>query len=659
MADAEIRKKLLEKANTLPLTPGVYLMRDRTGRVIYVGKSRRLKSRVSQYFQNSDKNVKTERMVSMVRDFDYYLCDNEMEALSLENTLIKQYTPKYNIRLKDAKSYPYIKITAEEYPRLVFTRKRDSDKAKYFGPYSGSGTAYTLIELLNRTLRLPNCSRVFPRDIGRERPCIYYQMNRCCGVCTGTVPPEEYRQSVRYAAELLSGRSDTVRRQLEAEMAAFAEQERYESAARCRDTLRALNAIREKQKVVASPDTEQDVVALYSDDFCSCISVFYIRSGVLHDTADFLYGADSILEPEDMTTFLSEHYRTRAYIPPKILLAFEMDPEDIRMLTDFLSGLAGRRVHIYTPERGTLHTLCNLVEKNAAEKAKRYRMETETKEGTLVRLADMLSLETYPERIEAYDISNLGAEHLTAGMVVCRNGAFSKADYRSFKIRTVEGTDDYASMREALSRRLSHLSDAEGSFSERPDLILLDGGRGHVSVVRELLRELQLEIPVFGMVKDDYHKTRALCTDCEEISIVRQQDVFGLIYRLQEEVHRYTVRCMEAAKRKTLTTSVLTVIPGIGTAKAKKLLLAFGGVNALKAATPEQVATVKGISKRDAEAVFAYYHGGAEKPNADAEAGMEAAAKAKTTADAVTDAEATIDTEAGSNAAAETGGERI
>ena len=386
--------------------------------------------------------------------------------------------------------------------------------------------------------------------------------------------------------------------------------------------------LREKQKVVASPDTEQDVVALYSDDFCSCISVFCIRAGVLHDSQDFLFGADSILEPEDMTSFLAEHYKLRADIPPKVLLAFETDPEDLGMLSEVLSSLAGRRVHVYTPERGTLHTLCALVEKNAAEKAKRYRMDTETKEGTLVRLAGLLSLESYPERIEAYDISNFGSEHLTAGMIVCRDGAFCKADYRSFRIRTVEGTDDYASMREALSRRLAHLSDASGSFSEPPDLILLDGGRGHVSAVRELLRGLGLEIPVFGMVKDDYHKTRALCTAEEEISIARQQDVFSLIYRIQEEVHRYTLRCMEAAKRKTLTTSALTVIPGIGPAKAKKLLLALGGLAALKAADPGQLAAVRGISRRDAGAVYAYFHGGAGEADAandaaDAPAGQE------------------------------------
>ena len=607
------KRRLLEKANTLPATPGVYIMRDQNGKVIYVGKSRKLKNRVSQYFQNSDKGIKTQRMVSLVRDFDYHLCDNEMEALSLENTLIKQYTPKYNIRLKDAKSYPYIKITKEEYPRLVFTRRRDSDKARYFGPYSGAGTAYALIELLNRTFRLPNCSRKFPKDIGRERPCIYYQMNRCCGVCTGEVTVEEYNRLVKLAADLLSGRNDEVRKNLEAQMLAYAEEERFEAAAQCRDTLRAIGAIREKQKVVASPDTEQDVFALYSDDFCSCVSVFYIRSGVLQDTGEYVYGADSILEIEDMTTFLCEHYRRREYIPQKILLAFQMEDEDVEMLSDYLSQLAGRKVYLHTPERGELHTLCELVEKNAAEKAKRYRLDSEAQEGTLLKLASLLQLESYPQRIEAYDISNLGSEHLTAGMIVYADGKFKKSDYRSFRIKTVDGTDDYGSMRETLFRRLSHLEDGEGSFAELPDLILLDGGRGHVSVIRELLNEMGLQIPVYGMVKDEYHKTRALCTDSEEISIAKERDLFSLIYRIQEEVHRYTVKCMENAKLKTLTTSTLTDIEGIGEVKAKKLLLAFDGLRAIREASVDALAEVKGISKRDAEAIYLYYHGTDEK----------------------------------------------
>jgi len=603
------RERLLEKANTLPLCPGVYIMRDRRGKVIYVGKSRKLKNRVSQYFQNSEKNLKTARMVSLVQDFDYYLCDNEMEALSLENTLIKQYTPKYNIRLKDAKSYPYIKLTAGEYPRLVFTRRRDSDKAKYFGPYSGSGTAYALIELLCRTLRLPTCSRSFPKDIGRERPCIYYQMNRCCGVCTGKVSPEEYRQSVQYAADILGGKIGTVKKELEQQMYDYAEEERFEAAARCRDTLAALNAIGEKQKVVASADTEQDVIALYSDELCSCVSVFYVRAGVLQDKADFLYGADSILETEDLTTFLCEHYKAREYIPARILVANSLEEADTALLSDYLSRMAGHKVTVRVPERGSLRTLCDMVEKNAADQAKLYKINTERNETTLARLAELLRLESYPTRIEAYDISNRGKEHLTAGMVVCKDGKLSKADYRTFHIRSVvDSTDDYASMREALARRLEHLADSEGSFAEIPDLILLDGGRGHVSVVRELLAEKGIDLPVFGMVKDDFHKTRALCTDGEEISIAKEHEVYSLIYRLQEEVHRYTVSRMENAKRKTLRTSSLTKIDGIGDIKAKKLLKAFGGMAGVKGATEEELAAVSGISAQNARSIWLYFH---------------------------------------------------
>ncbi len=603
----DIQKKLLEKANTLPLTPGVYLMRDKNDRVIYVGKSRKLKNRVSQYFQEGEKPIRTARMVSMVREFDYYLCDTEIEALSLENTLIKQYAPKYNVRLKDAKSYPYIKITDEDYPRVVFTRKCDADKALYFGPYSGVGTAYSLIELANRTMGLPTCSHRFPKEIGRVPPCTYYQMGRCCGVCTGEVTVEDYRARIKLAAELLNGRNDSVRREIERRMMEYAEQERFEAAAACRDTLKALRAIGEKQTVVASPDTEQDVVALYSDDFCSCISIFYIRSGILQDSADFLFGADNILEPEDVASFLYEHYRARAYIPPKLLLGFPLGEDERETLSEGLSRLAERRIHVHTPERGRLHTLCRLVERNAAEKAKRYRIESEGRETTLAALAALLRLETYPQRIEAYDISNLGREHLTAGMIVCKDGKFSPSDYRSFQIKSVEGVDDYASMREALSRRLAHLQDAEGSFSELPDLILLDGGQGHVSVIRELLAEKELPIPVFGMVKDDYHKTRALCTDGEEISIAREREIFSLIYRIQEEVHRFTVKRMETAKRKTVTTSSLTAIEGIGPAKAKKLLSVMS-LSAIKKADAATLAAVKGIGQRDAEAIYAYFH---------------------------------------------------
>ena len=604
----DIRKNLLDKANSLPLTPGVYIMKDREGRVVYVGKSRKLKNRVSQYFQNSEKTVKTARMVASVWDFEYFLCDTEIEALTLENTLIKQHSPKYNIRLKDAKSYPYIKITDEAYPRLIMTRKRDKDKGKYFGPYSGVSTVFSVLDTLRTVLALPTCNRRFPRDIGKERPCLYYQMGRCCGPCTGKISEAEYAATVALAADILRGNTGEVKRRLTEEMYAHAEAERFEAAARCRDTIGALERLRQKQTVVASPDSEQDVIGFYSDEVAACVSVFYIRGGAVIDKEEFLAGGERILDEDTLGAFICEHYRVREYIPKQILLSFPLSTDELEGLSRYLSTMAGHKVTVRTPERGNNHTLCELVRSNAAEKVRQYRLDAEKDEGVLVRLAEILELPTYPSRIEAYDISNLGAEHLTAGMIVCEDGKLNKADYRHFKIKTVADTaDDYASMREALSRRLEHLSDREGSFAKLPDLILLDGGRGHVGVIQELMAERGLDIPVFGMVKDDFHKTRALCTHDGEISIARENGVFALIYRIQEEVHRFTVSRMDAAKRKTLTHSTLTKIKGIGDAKAKALLSAFGGMAGVKAATEEEIAAVKGISKADAAGIREYF----------------------------------------------------
>ena len=601
-------KILLEKANGLPVRPGVYIMKNAAGSVIYVGKSRKLKNRVSQYFQNSEKNVKTANMVRQVKDFDYYVCDTEIEALSLENTLIKQYSPKYNIRLKDAKSYPYIKLTDEEYPRLVMTRKRQSDGGKYFGPYSGTSTVYSVINTLSAVLGLPTCKRSFPRDIGKERPCLYYQMKKCCGVCTGGISAEEYAEKIRFASDVLRGNTASVKTELTDKMFEAAENERFEAAAKYRDTLSALDRLGQKQKVVAAPGTEHDVIALYNDDVCSCISVFYIRDGAVSDKSEYVFGKDRIVDEATIAAFICELYRVREYIPKSILLSFDMEGEDVEAVAQYLSGIAERKVNIRTPERGEMKTLCDMVRDNAAEKAKVYRAEAEKDEGVLLRLMELLDLEVYPERIEAYDISNIGHEHITAGMIVAEGGKLKKADYRSFKIRSVtDGTDDYQSMREALSRRFAHLEDEDGSFAALPDLILLDGGRGHVSVVRELLCEMGIDVPVFGMVKDEYHKTRALCTDAEEISIARENSVFVFVYKLQEEVHRFTVSKMSNAKSKTLTKSSLTKIKGIGDAKAKVLLKALGGYTSVKNASVDELCMVKGISRTDAENIVEYF----------------------------------------------------
>ncbi len=600
------RAELLVKANELPIRPGVYIMRDRSGKVIYVGKSAKLKNRVSQYFQNGEKNIKTEKMVSSVFEFDYILCDTEIEALSLENSLIKQYSPRYNIRLKDSRSYPYIKITNEEYPRIVFTRTRLSDKAKYFGPFSGTGTAFEIMSLLNKTLGIPSCKLKFPRDIGKGRECLYYQMKQCCGVCQGHVTKEEYNELIKCAVDILKGNTKQAISTLEEQMLAHSEAEQFEAAIKCRDTIRALQKIRERQKVVDSPDEEYDVIALYADELCSCIAIYSVREGILNGKNEYLFGADKILDDETLTSFLFDYYSRSDSVPKRIILDSSVHLEE-ELLCEFLSEQAGRRVTLWTPQRTEMKKLCELVFSNAREKAQAFVKEYEKDNSILIRLMELLELDSVPERIEAYDISNLGSEHKTGGMVVYIDGKPKKSDYRSFTIKDVKDTDDYACMRETLKRRLSHLSDMQGSMGEYPDLILLDGGKTHVGAVKEVLCEMDISIPVFGMVKDDFHKTRALCTESEEISIAREQAVYGLIYRIQEEVHRFTVARMSNAKSKTIKKSSLESIKGIGPSKAKALLSHFGGVGGVKGASLDELLEVKGISLQDAKNIIDHY----------------------------------------------------
>ena len=608
-------EELLSKANSLPLSPGVYIMKDKHGKVIYVGKSRKLKNRVSQYFQNSQKNTKTQKMVFSAEDFEYIVCKTEIEALSLENSLIKQYTPKYNIKLKDAKSYPYIKITADEYPKIEFTRARLSDKAKYFGPFSGTSTVYSILDILHKSLGIPNCKRSFPRDIGKERPCIYYQMKKCCGVCTGDVSKEEYDSLIHCAADILRGNTAKAKASLEEQMMFFAEEERFEAAARCRDIIRALERIHQKQNVVASPDANVDAFGLYSDELSTCISAMYIRNGAVNDKTDWIFGRDTISDSSDLISFLVEHYNLRDDIPKNIIISFDLDEADVAAIEEYLFERVGHKVNVKRPERGQLKGLCDVAAGNAQEKARQSLLDAQKDESVLFTLAQMLKLETLPMRIEAYDISNIGAENIVAGMVVYVNGKQCKADYRSFNIKTVQGApDDYSSMREAIRRRINHLkSDTTGSFSEYPDLLLIDGGKGHVAVVREMLSQEGIDIPVFGMVKDDFHKTRALCTENEEINIAREKAVFMLIYKIQDEVHRFTVGRTTNAKRSTLKHSSLEKISGIGPKKAKTLLLAFGTLFAIKNASKDEIASVRGISASDAYNVYNYYHNNQDK----------------------------------------------
>lgn len=610
--DEERLQRLREKANQLPLQPGVYIMHDKADKIIYVGKSKVLKNRVSQYFhEHAGHAPKTARMVSNVADFEYILCDSEMEALTLENSLIKLHTPKYNIRLKDDKNYPYIRITINDaFPEISMVRKRTADGARYFGPYSSAQAVSRILVTIRKSFRIASCKKSFPRDIGKERPCIYAQIGQCCAPCTGKVSSEQYKEIFRDITAMLRGSFEDVRKSLQEKMEHAAENLEFEAAAIYRDRIDSLSKLWQKQKVVAAPDAEQDVIGIYRGDTCSCISVFYIRGGCLIDSEHFNFGADQIMEDENIPAFLSEFYTMREFIPKELLLGFPLDTDDLASLTAFLSKKAGRKINVRIPERGDAKKLCEMACENAEQNAKQYQFESEKDNKTLIKLASMLGLEVVPERIEAYDISNLGAEHITAGMIVCENGKFIKKDYRTFSIRETTGApDDYASMKEALRRRLEYILHPTGSgFGETPpDLILLDGGKGHVSTVLGLMEELGLDIPVMGMVKDEFHKTRALTDGVREINIAREQSVFVYVYKIQEEVHRYTVSRMMGAKNKTMKKSSLEEIDGIGAAKAKLLLSHFKSLTAIRNATMEELCEVDGISEALARNIRAYF----------------------------------------------------
>ena len=625
MSDQRLAR-LREKASKLPKSPGVYIMENASGKVIYVGKSRSLRDRVYQYFVGSH-DVKTEKMASSVNDFRFITCQTEIEALALENSLIKQHTPRYNIKLKDAKSYPYLKFSAGEYPKLEVTRTRTKDGGTYFGPYSGISTAYSVMETLQRSLGLPSCKRRFPEDIGKERPCMYYQTGRCAGICTGKVSAEEYRDTVAIAKEILRGKTASVMAELEAKMMECAEAERFEEAARCRDSLAAIRKLGERQKVVGAPDAECDVISFASVGKGECAAVFYVRGGYVSDSEHFVFGDSEITgftanaednsyanaenaeaEESPLVAFVMSLYQGREYIPGLILISEELCDSDRGVLEEYLTNLGGHKVSLRTPQRGDGVRLCEMAAEDAIRHFENRQRKMRREEKLLFDFANLLKLEVIPERIEAYDISNLGAEHITAGMVVFENARPKKSDYRYFRIESTAGQDDYGSMREAISRRLAHLADEEGSYSKMPDLILLDGGENHVSVITELIRGLGLEIPVVGMVKDHHHKTRALVTESGEVSIARREDIFRFIYGIQEEVHRFTVSRMSQAKRKTMRRSSLEDIAGIGPAKAKALLGHFGKLAALKEASADDIAAVKGISAADAENVWVHFH---------------------------------------------------
>ncbi len=605
-------ERLRDKANSLPQSPGVYIMKDSDASIIYVGKSKKLKNRVTSYFSQVHTSPKTAKMVSLVHDFDYIVCKTEIEALTLENVLIKKHSPKYNIKLKDAKSYPYIKVSSGEFPKLSVTRERRSDKSRYFGPYSGSSSAHAALEVVMKIFRLASCKRSFPEDIGKTRPCILRDMKRCIAPCTGNVSSSEYRSLVKCAEWVLDGNVKSTRDMLREEMLEASENLEFERAAAIRDSINALEKLSEKQKVVADERINRDVFAFYTSETEGVLAVLSVRSGALVNKCEFILSRTELTGAEDAISLIADYYDGTGNVPHEIMLDFELSSDDSSLLSDYLSIGQRYRVHVKTPERGDGRALCDLALDNAKEAARQYRLSGERERKDVKRLSELLALSKTPERIEAYDISNIGNESITASMVVYKNGKLKKSDYRLFTIKTTAGADDYGSMREALSRRLAHIGDGSGSLGELPDLILLDGGRGQVSAVREVLESLSLNIPLFGMVKDDYHKTRAITDGRKEISIAHEMNVYAFIYKLQEEAHRFAVKASSASKTKSLTKSTLEAIHGIGPRKAK-LLLSQAKISKIRTMKKEELASLRGISARDIESIYEYYHKGEDK----------------------------------------------
>lgn len=598
-----------DKFKTLPSMPGVYLMKDSSGKIIYVGKSKCLKNRVSSYFNSSHALYsKTQKLVDRIYDFDIIVTSTEAEALILENELIKRHNPKYNIKLKDAKTYPYIKITKELYPSLVLARTRNERKSEYFGPYTSAIAAKDIISTVSKTFRLATCGKKFIHGKRICRPCLNYHIGQCCAPCTGDISPDEYEGLFKEAAYFLGGNYGATKASLEEKMLRASEELRFEDAAKYRDSINNLKRLSEKQSVVSSPKNEEDYFGWYDSDTISCIAVLKVRSGHISDKECIFLSVDEITDSEALGDFILRYYDNYDMIPRRIFISFSLAENGEKELSETLTQLSGHTVDVHHPEKGEKRSLCDIAVSNAKEASVTRNLALQHDEKLLIKITSLLQLECLPERIESYDISNSASSDMYAGMIVINGTKFSKSDYRTFSIKNQAIQDDYAAMRQALDRRTDHIgADDDSSMSNRPDLILLDGGKNHVRVIKELFYSKGIDIPVFGMVKDDYHKTRTL-TDGEcEISIAKDQSVFSFFYRIQEEVHRYTFSKMDASRRKKVKTSSLADIPGIGEAKAKALLSHFGTLKAVKQASIDELCGVSGISRAIAEKIILHY----------------------------------------------------
>ena len=613
-----------EKLKTLPLCPGVYIMKNKNGTVIYVGKSKLLKNRVSQYFMNSkNHSPKTIAMVSNVYDFDYYITDTETEALVLECNLIKKYLPKYNILLKDDKQYPYIKITFnEDFPRIYMTRKVVKDGAKYFGPYMSSYMVRETLETIRRIFKVRSCKKNLPSDIGKSRPCLYYHLNQCSAPCAGKISSEEYKKNFEQISEILEGKLDGIIEYLTNDMKRASDALEFEQAARCRDKIEAIKMLGEKQKIISTTDNNMDIIGVYRDKKASCIQIFYMRGGKTSGSEYFVFEGEDSSTEELVSGFVKQYYFSATMIPKEILLPCEID--DMNDIAEWLSQKVGHKIYLKVPKRGEKLSMAEMVSRNAEESMQKYRLKRDreimNQNDILAELKDVLKLEKTPHRIESYDISNISGVQSVGACVVYNNARESRKDYRRFKIKTVEGANDYESMREVIYRRIMHayneeekirdgtLGKEKAKFLPLPDLILLDGGRGHVSAIRMLMDTLGEDIPVYGLVKDDKHRTRGLTDESIEFDIERDGILFKFLTRMQDEVHRFAIEGFRRKHENSAIHSVLEDIPGIGPAKRKKLLNSFGSVAKISRASKADLQAV--IGDAAAAAVIEFFNRG-------------------------------------------------
>ena len=601
--------ELKEKAHALALKPGVYIMQDAKNVVIYVGKAKALKNRVSQYFANlASHTEKTRAMVSQIDHFDVIVADSEFEALVLENSLIKRHQPRYNILLKDDKGYPYIRLTVkEEYPKFSLANKAAEDGARYFGPYGSRGNTQNIIDALRVALKLPSCNKKFPRDIGRERPCLNYHMGQCDGYCRKDMDQSRYREAIDQAVRLLEGKFQEVGDELKEEMELAAEELRFEKAAELRDRYKAIELLGKRQKVVAGSLADTDVVGFHKGETTkSCFVVLHFVEGELAAKDWDLIDTPMEEEIADiLSALVRQYYGGRGNLPRQILLPCEL--EDEVPLMRMLSEDAGRKVELVTPQRGAKMDLIRLANKNAVEEVERWTTREERQSKLMELLGKLLDLEEPPRRIESYDISNQGADDIVASMVVYVNARPLKRDYRHFKLKDMDGPDDYASMEQVLTRRFKRYLEGDEKFADKPDLLLIDGGVNHANVAVKVLEELGLSIPVFGMVKDDRHRTRALVTpEGKEIGIQGNQAIFSLIGQIQEETHRFAIEFHRQQQNQRVRASVLDQIPGVGEKRRSDLLKHFKSIKRIKEATQAQLAEV--VPRNAAQAVFDYFH---------------------------------------------------